>query len=175
MNESLFRFVNSFAGRSVALDAGIIFFTDSAGLVLLFALLLCALHAFYHRRRGDALRIVEAFVVSGTAWFVGFVGKTIIAAPRPFITLGEVRELLAYGGNDAFPSGHATFYFALGTALFLYNKKLGVFVLAAAMLISLARVAAGIHWPGDVFAGVLLGITIAVIANRLVTYYTATR
>jgi undecaprenyl-diphosphatase len=175
MNEFLFRWLNNFAGRASALDALILFFTDSLGIVLVFTLFLYIMHAFYHERSAKARRTLEAFVVACLAWMIGFVIKAIVAAPRPFLELSEVRRLLAYGDTDAFPSGHATFYFALAGAIFLHDKKLGIVSLLVAALIGLARVMAGIHWPGDVLAGALLGMAFSIIANRLITYYTARR
>jgi undecaprenyl-diphosphatase len=175
MNESIFRLINSFAGRSGVLDAVIIFFTDSAGIVLVFTLLLYALHAFYHGKRADTRRVLEAFAMALGAWIIGIIGKAIFASPRPFESLAAAHKLLIYGSNDSFPSGHATFYFALGAALFAHDKKLGAVAMIVAILIGLARVAAGIHWPVDILVGAVLGITIALIANGLKTHYTASR
>ena len=79
--------------------------------------------------------------------------------PRPFSAL-SVQQLLT---NDAwsFPSGHAAFFFALATVAYLYNKKWGIAFLIAAILIGLARIAAGIHYPSDILGGALIGIGVA--------------
>jgi undecaprenyl-diphosphatase len=168
MNESLFRFINGFAGQSIALDAVIVFFTDSAGIILLFTFLLYAMHLFYHRRRADAKLILLSFVTAGFVWMIGYVMKIVFAAPRPVILLPDVRELIAYGARDAFPSGHATFYFALAGALFVYDKKLGAAAMVVATLIGCARIAAGIHWPLDIAAGAVLGVGVAGLLQLLV-------
>ena len=76
---------------------------------------------------------------------------------RPFVEQNFV-PLIQHADSASFPSGHATFFFAIGTVLYLHNKKAGMVFLAGSGLIGVARVFAGVHWPSDVLAGALIGI-----------------
>lgn len=76
---------------------------------------------------------------------------------RPFIEQNFV-PLISHADSASFPSGHATFFFAIGTVLYLYNKKAGIPFLFASAVISVARVFAGLHWPSDIVWGALIGI-----------------
>jgi len=56
---------------------------------------------------------------------------------------------------------------ALGTALFAYHKKLGAIYILGALAIGVARVVAGVHWPGDILAGWFLGAVIGWLAYSM--------
>ena len=60
-------------------------------------------------------------------------------------------------GANSFPSGHAAFFFAIAFIAYYFDKKLGYIFLGGALLMGLARVVAGIHFPLDIIAGALLG------------------
>ena len=72
----------------------------------------------------------------------------------------------------SFPSGHATFFFAMATAIYLYNKKWGIFFFAATVLMTVSRVVSGIHYPFDIIGGAVIGIAVAYltfsVARRIV-------
>jgi undecaprenyl-diphosphatase len=81
--------------------------------------------------------------------------------------------VLPYGGDPAnlddwssFPSDHAALFFSLATGLLFISRKLGIFALLyTIVLISLPRIYLGLHYPTDIIAGALIGITMASIAN----------
>ncbi len=75
--------------------------------------------------------------------------------PRPFIAL-EFTPLIEASGW-AFPSGHATFFFALAFAVFYFNKQWGWRFLVFAALIGIARVFVGVHWVSDIIGGIAVG------------------
>ena len=90
---------------------------------------------------------------------------------RPFVA-DIVNQLIIYdGAKSSFPSGHASFFFALAAVVYLYNKKLGVWFLIAAALISLARVYVGVHYPSDILAGAMIGILVGWLGYHLLNSY----
>lgn len=67
---------------------------------------------------------------------------------------------LPYGGNSAFPSGHATLAFAAARVYameYRYIKWVPVTSYTVATLISFSRIIENRHWTTDIFAGALLG------------------
>lgn len=81
---------------------------------------------------------------------------------RPFVFEGLNSLINQDPLESSFPSGHATFFMALAVYFLLTgHKKLGWFLLVSAVLISLARVAAGIHWPSDILAGWAVGAIVS--------------
>ncbi len=153
-----FRWINDLAGHNVWLDRFVVFAADKMGyLLILFVLVL-----FW--KRNYFKKVV--FVSFGSAIVSRFVFVTIIRyfiySPRPFLILENMHQLLPEDGSS-FPSGHASFYFALAMAVYLYNKKAGYIYLILAGLMGIARIFVGVHWPLDIVAGAVLGVVVAYV------------
>lgn len=84
---------------------------------------------------------------------------------RPFVE-NNVNLLVEHSASASFPSGHAAFYFALASIIYMRNRNLGSLFLLGAFLISLSRVFVGIHWPSDVLAGAIIGIFSAWLIHK---------
>lgn len=108
---------------------------------------------------------------SGLSYLILLIIRLFYQTPRPFSALPDVKPLVdaAEEALLSFPSAHATIFFAIGTFLFFYHKRLGSIYLFAALLVSLARVVAGVHWPLDILAGAALGILGALIIRTFAT------
>jgi len=83
--------------------------------------------------------------------------RWIYHRPRPFI-MHPVNLLLGHEASGSFPSGHATFLFAIASIVYFYNKKWGWLFLIFSFLAGAARVFVGVHYPLDVLAGAVIGI-----------------
>lgn len=86
--------------------------------------------------------------------------------PRPFVE-NNITPLIEYAASPSFPSGHAAVFFALGAVVYFYNKKAGIVFLVGALLVSLGRVFAFLHWPSDILAGAAIGIVSAILVIKL--------
>ena len=84
--------------------------------------------------------------------------KLGIARPRPYATHPDIHPL-AHAGPYSFPSAHSSNAFATATALSMMYPKWYVvtpaFVWAGTAAYS--RMHLGMHYPGDVMAGALIG------------------
>jgi undecaprenyl-diphosphatase len=84
--------------------------------------------------------------------------------PRPYVAHPDSAHLFISASADpSFPSDHATAAFAIAVALFLRHRKVGVVALFMATILSVARVAVGTHYPGDVVAGAVVGSASALL------------
>lgn len=63
----------------------------------------------------------------------------------------------------SFPSGHTSASFASAISLFKINKTVGFLTLIFACLVGFSRLYNYVHFPTDVFAGMILGILSAVL------------
>ena len=102
---------------------------------------------------------------------LGTILKTEIDRPRPVPLSGD-HVLLPNETDPSFPSGHAVIVSA-GAIILLLRFNRGKQIVASiilaieAALVSYSRVYVGVHYPLDVFAGILLGtgIACAVVAS----------
>ncbi|MBI4089009.1 phosphatase PAP2 family protein [Candidatus Kaiserbacteria bacterium] len=159
-------FLNGIVGQSRFLDGLVIFLASYLGYILV-ALLSFLLYFSQYQRR-EKLQIFFVAIISSVIARAGITEliRYLYHRPRPFAEL-PVNELFT-DTAWSFPSGHATFFFALAMAVYLYNKKWGIFFFGAALLITTSRVIAGIHYPSDILGGAVIGIAVA-----CVTFYVA--
>ncbi|MBU6408978.1 MAG: glycosyltransferase family 39 protein [Verrucomicrobia bacterium] len=86
--------------------------------------------------------------------------KHVIHRPRPCMALPNVIERLGCTPSGSMPSAHAGNWFAAAMLVFLfYRHKRPIFLstLFMACAVAFSRVYNGVHYPGDVLAGAILG------------------
>jgi undecaprenyl-diphosphatase len=103
-----------------------------------------------------------------TAAGLGLVVSQVITQfwqrPRPFVAHPHDTILIVTPSNEpSFPSDHAVAAFAIAFAVAFIGRRMGAAFLAAATLIALARVVAGLHYPGDVLGGAAIGLLSAAV------------
>jgi undecaprenyl-diphosphatase len=79
---------------------------------------------------------------------------------------GMVHLVKGYGGGMyGFVSSHAanSFGFALLSSILFKNRKYTFVIFGWAALLSYSRVYLGVHYPGDIFGGMIVGVLAAMI------------
>lgn len=121
----------------------------------------------------DAPRAVAAAIWAavGTVAAVG-VNQPIVSGvhrARPFLSIRTAEVLVTRGHDFSFPSDHATAAGAAAAGLWIVThyarnvRALAVMASVWAVLLAFARVYVGVHYPGDVLAGLAVGATVAVV------------
>lgn len=175
MNKTIFYFFYNFAHQNSFLDNFFIFLAVyfpyvvvlSAGIFLLF-------HHEIFKAENPLLALRQKWKEISLVFFVGIFARSITEilkylfhADRPFLVLKDVSALFFETGY-AFPSGHATFFAALAFAIFFAHKKVGYTFMFFALLIGLARIIAGVHFPIDILGGFIVGFMTSYIINRFI-------
>lgn len=161
----LFYWMHSAVGYSDFFDRLIILIAEDIDIYIVFIAVVFILsykHTYRHAAQKILKRqvIIELLIIfSGVmlAWGISYLMKIGFAAPRPFLRFSDVQPLFPYGGYNSFPSGHATLFSSLGSAIYLLHRRVGIVFIVLAILIGLARVIAGVHFPVDILFGWVLG------------------
>jgi undecaprenyl-diphosphatase len=106
---------------------------------------------------------VSAGLTAGLALLVAHFLAAAVDRARPFVDHPKAHLFLAHAPDPGFPSDHATGAFAIAFALVLRDRLIGTIALVLALLLSVGRVALGVHYPSDVFAGAVLGLLAALV------------
>jgi undecaprenyl-diphosphatase len=158
--------LNSLANRAVWVDTFIIYAATHV-VFLMVALWLSYVAVAWKTSHFEGR--VENFTHGMTAVALGFAIERLIGwlyfSARPFVSIEHVTKLVDRLPHEkAFPSGHATFAFAMAFSLMMHNPKWGIPMLVLAVIVALGRVAAGVHYPTDVMAGMIVGAIAALLA-----------
>ncbi len=102
--------------------------------------------------------------------------KHLIGRPRP--RLSHLYLLPAgpsfESGWDSFPSGHSAAAFAIAAVIAAHCPRTGWIAYVGAGLVAASRVITGSHFPSDILAGILLGLTVGVVvANPIAQWRTS--
>jgi membrane-associated phospholipid phosphatase len=179
LDAELFRFINLTLVNPV-LDMGMPLASHNAlfgPLVLLAAVLL----VWRGRARGVLCVLMLALILPLGEGMVCNILKHAIARPRPYAALPDVHRPGSNASSDnmapapspqvvqttppsyppgsltSMPSSHAANWFAATMILFIYYRRSVWFMLPAALVVSFSRIYNGVHYPGDVLVGAVLG------------------
>lgn len=90
--------------------------------------------------------------------------KNIVQRDRPFINMDGIDMLINTPITYSFPSGHTTSSFAAAGVLAISFKNKSVYVFVLAGLIAFSRLYLGVHFPTDIIAGIILGLSCSFIS-----------
>jgi undecaprenyl-diphosphatase len=90
--------------------------------------------------------------------------KPLLHRPRPChpdFFINSAHMLFGFKSSLSFPSSHSTNMFALAFIFSMFYPSRWLWFFSFATLIGFSRIYVGVHYPGDVLGGALLGVIIA--------------
>ncbi len=107
--------------------------------------------------------------ISLTGVNVNTIIKEIVKFPRPIGYEGIKSIRVETAEGYSFPSAHTQQTTSVFTTLMIEFKKKWFYFIGAIviLLVGLSRMYLGVHWPSDVFGGLIIGILWAIIASKI--------
>lgn len=152
---ALFYAINGLAGRFEWLDATMRFFAHpSPGYLGIAVAVVCWVWWSWWEAIFAVPTVASAV---GIADAIGAQLKHLVERLRPCVTLSDVHLLGDCGRLFGFPSNHAINTAAMAAFLHALYPRTGWISWPIVALVGLARVYTGVHYPGDVMGGWLVG------------------
>lgn len=125
--------------------------------------------AVFGGAKGRRAALAGSAAIGLTSAFVNLAMKTTVDRGRPDRVAAEVAQSrhVKMPRSTSFPSGHSASAFAFAAAVgdVLVPATVPVHALAAGVAYS--RVHTGVHYPGDVVAGSLVGLVVGSLVGRV--------
>jgi membrane-associated phospholipid phosphatase len=168
LDSSLYRSINRFQINTPWLH-GVFAAVAGYGIVFFGVVLLAA---WWIGRQTDDRHAVALTIWSGAAALIAVeIGQLIGGAvnrARPYAAMPASHALTARTTDFSFPSDHSTAAGAIAVGLLLAARPgrarlIAWITVAAALTLAFSRVYVGVHYPGDVLAGLALGAVVTAV------------
>lgn len=99
---------------------------------------------------------------------VNLILKPAVGRIRPFEIVDGIKLLVLKPQDPSFPSGHSAISFCMLTVILLFSKSKSLKIITSilAVLIAFSRLYLYVHFPSDVFCGIIIGILSSLITLK---------
>lgn len=164
LNIEVFRSINDVGKTYHSLEPIAVFLAE----YMVYALILGMIIYWFTRTTKNRMMMIQSVFAIVLAEILGKIAGTFYSHYQPFAELPNVNKLVEHEIDNAFPSDHSIIFFTICITIWLVRKREGWIWLAVAFAVAISRIMVGVHYPGDVLTGALIGLISALIMQWLV-------
>lgn len=124
------------------------------------------------RDRKWKLACASGYAAAALGYVIAFVIHHVYDRARPY-EAHAIRHPWSSATDPSFPSDHTSLSFAIAFAVLAFDTVAGIVFIVVAAIIGVGRLFIGAHYPGDVLAGVGVGLVAALVVVRLLPRFVA--
>jgi undecaprenyl-diphosphatase len=177
LDTPILRFFGGFAHRSEAFDTFVLAFVrlDLFKGAIVLAILVWLWFDFDPAKRARRAILVQSVLGAIVAALASQAIQSGLNRPRPIMGAADFVRLYGITDTDiewmksihSFLSDHAAFFGAVAIGIWLTDRRWGLFAFAWTIVVAdVPRVYAGLHYPSDILAGLLLGVAVTLAMRR---------
>ncbi|MGN5455797.1 MAG: undecaprenyl-diphosphatase [Candidatus Kurthia intestinigallinarum] len=179
MNDVIFQWINTWAGKNPVLDFSMVFLSTSLPIIAVVLMLWLWFIPNKTMRKHRQHTAIYATCATAISLLLNIVIHTLYYHPRPFVT-HHVHQLVAHTIDSSFVSDHAIVAFSIAL-IFVLRKEAGRWLIFIwAVLVGISRIYVGVHYPLDIIGAFGVASVVAIIVTAyfepfaiwLVTLYT---
>ena len=160
-DRALLEAFRSITGKSARVDAAVLFAATRLFFLLLLVALASVLFFPVHEGSGRLHTLGVVLAALALAEAISWTTSLVWHRERPFLHLGFSPLFWMPPRWKSFPSDHTTIGCTIAWTMLLLKHPIAPVLIIMAIGVSFARIAAGVHYPSDVFAGALLALAAA--------------
>lgn len=134
--------------------------------LLFFAVAVAVLFFLMLPREKQKEMLIFVVIVFPASYILAKIISFFYFDPRPFVA-GHFTPLIAHAADNGFPSDHTLLGAAIAAVIYWFKKKTGLVLFAAAFLVGLARVLAGVHHFADIFGSIIIVLIVSAVVSKL--------
>lgn len=156
MNQKIFNILFNFANKNKFTKRTVVLLTKFTCDLFFIMYLIGILYLLINFNKYGFFVLFQYLFIPFISFFTARLLRKNINAKRPFEKT-NIKSLVYHKGGNSFPSNHSTSAMVLAIALgYIFPFFMFLFVFLA-IITGILRIMAGLHYPIDVIAGLLIG------------------
>ncbi len=173
MNDYIFHAINNVANKSSLLDGVMIVISKYGPYISILVLGSILILGLYKNKRRPVQYATETLIITIISMILSFIIGKVFYVDRPFVK-NKVNLLIDHKSNASFPSNHAMGTMSIAVGLFSFDNLIGMFLTFLSIMVGIARIYVGNHYPLDVIGGYVLVFIVNYIYKKYIRKFIVT-